>query len=93
MATRYVKRFLTLKLPIMKYEHNVGKKVLLFGVRYNYSGILESVDGNIVRLVKAVMVFDTGDFKDKDWATAAEPKTDIINVNADMMESYVVLPD
>lgn len=93
MVTRYVKRFLTLKLPIMKYEQNVGKKVLMFGVRYNYSGKIESVNDNIVRLVDAVIVFDTGDFNDKNWATAAEPKSPIINVNADMMESYVVLPD
>lgn len=90
---RYVKKFLLLKLPIMKYEDNIGKKVLLFGVRYNYSGRLTTVNGNIVCLHDAVMVFDTGDFNDPNWATAAKPKTDIINVNTDLMESYVVLPE
>ena len=91
--SKYVARFLTLKLPVMTYKTNVGKKVLLFGVRYNYSGIIHSVDDNIVCLHEAVIVFDTGDFNDKNWATAAAPKTDIININTDMMESYVVLPE
>jgi len=67
----------------------LGKQVLIFGFRYNYSGILEGVNDKNILLKDAVMVFQTGKFSDKKWADAEVPKSDRIYVQISAIESWV----
>jgi len=67
----------------------LGQKVLIFGVRYNYSGVLTEVTDKFLKITEAVIVFDTGDFAAKSWATAETPKSSEIHVNIAAIESWV----
>lgn len=67
----------------------LGKRVLIFGFRYNYAGILEGVNDKNILLKDAVMVFQTGKFTDGKWADAEVPKSDRIYVQTSAIESWV----
>lgn len=67
----------------------LGQKVLIFGVRYNYSGVMTEVNDKFLKLTEAVIVFDTGDFAAKNWAAAETPKSSEIYVNIAAIESWV----
>jgi len=67
----------------------LGQKVLIFGVRYNYSGVMVEVNDKFLKLTEAVIVFDTGDFAAKDWAVSETPKSSEIYVNIAAIESWV----
>ena len=67
----------------------MGQKVLIFGVRYNYSGVMTEVNDKFLKLTEAVIVFDTGDFAAKNWAAAETPKSSEIYVNIAAIESWV----
>lgn len=67
----------------------LGQKVLIFGVRYNYSGVMVEVNDKFLKLTEAVIVFDTGDFASKNWAVAETPKSSEIYVSIAAIESWV----
>lgn len=67
----------------------LGEKVLIFGMRYIYAGILAGVNQSCIKLEKAKIVYETGDFKNKDWANAEEPKSSDIYIQLSAIESWV----
>jgi hypothetical protein len=48
----------------------MGERVTLFCLNYFYTGELVGVNDTCVLLEDAAIVFDTGSYKDKDWADA-----------------------
>ena len=48
----------------------LGKRVTLFCVNYNYTGLLVGVNELCVKLEDAAIVFETGAFDSKDWKDA-----------------------
>ena len=72
-------------------EALLGEDVLLFCMRYNYTGRLTGVNETDIILSDAKIVFDTGDFSSKDWACAETPRNSTIRVRTSAIESYVGL--
>ncbi len=67
----------------------LGQKVLIFGFRYNYAGILAGVNDNCIKLEKACIVFSTGKFDSDKWETSEVPKSTTIYVQLTAIESWV----
>jgi hypothetical protein len=70
----------------------IGKKVFIQAGNYFYVGKLVGVNGSLVKLTDASLVFETGNYGDKTWKTAQKLPNDIyINTNwvEAFMESWV----
>lgn len=68
----------------------LGEQVTIFCSTYIYSGKLVGVNDTFVKLEGATLVFDTGSFTSKDWATAEKfPGTWYVQTSA--VESFGLL--
>jgi hypothetical protein len=67
----------------------LGENVLIFCMRYNYSGKLTGVNDTDILLEDAQIVFDTGDLSDANWTTAETPINSTLRVRTSAIESYV----
>ena len=65
----------------------LGERITLYCLNYIYTGKLEGVNDKFVKLVDAAIVYDTGDFKKKDWA-CAEPLPGEWFIATPSIESY-----
>lgn len=45
----------------------LGQEILVFGVNYIYSGILEGINGTFIKLVNAGIVYETGSFAESGY--------------------------
>jgi hypothetical protein len=80
-----------MQIPVNHGLHEaLNKRVFIMGFRYNFAGIVSAINSTFVTLTKAVIVFDSGDFKDENWAQAESPKSDTIHVAIHAIESWVV---
>lgn len=69
----------------------LGQRVTLFCMNYFYSGVLKGVNTEDVLLEDAQIVYDTGPFDKKDWATAEKLPSKQWYVRISAIESYGVL--
>ena len=71
-------------------ESLLGQGVTLFAGNYIYAGILAGVNATSVKLTDAKIVYETGDFKSKNWHDAqALPGAWYVQIAA--IESFGVL--
>lgn len=72
----------------------LGKKVFIWGLRYNYCGTLIGVNEKFILLDDAKLVFDTGDFKNgmAKFSNAEVPYNKQIYVGIGVIESWVIEP-
>jgi len=68
----------------------LGEKVTLFCMNYIYTGRLSGVNETCVLLDDAKVVYETGDFKSKDWKDA-QPLPGQWYVSTSSIESFGVL--
>lgn len=68
----------------------MGQTVTLFCLNYIYTGLLTGVNDSYVKLEKAKIVYETGDFSEKSWKDAQSLPGDwYIQTNA--VESFGIL--
>ena len=48
----------------------MGRRITLFCLNYIYTGTLVGVNDDFVKLEDAAIVYETGDFSQKEWADA-----------------------
>ncbi len=83
-----------MKIQISNGLHDaINKRVFILGFRYNYDGIVKAVDTTFVTLEKTLLVFDTGDLKENNWAQAEIIKNEEVHVAIAAIESWVYLKD
>lgn len=68
-------------------EALLGKRVTLYCANYIYTGKLEGVNDKFVKLSDAGIVYETGEFKNKQWANH-EPFPQAWYVVLSAVESY-----
>lgn len=68
----------------------IGERVTLFCANYIYTGKLAGVNSSCVLLENAAIVYETGDFKIKQWKDAQELPGDWY-VQTQLIESFGVL--
>lgn len=68
----------------------LGKNVTLFCANYIYTGKLEGVNEQCVKLSSPKIVYETGAFNEKDWKDAQSLPNDLY-VQCGMIESFTVL--
>jgi len=65
----------------------LGKRVTLFCLNYIYTGKLVGVNSSFVKLEEAAIVYETGDFSEKNWKDAEQLPNDWY-VQTSCIESY-----
>lgn len=83
------------KVEVVEVENEglvslLGKNVTLFCANYIYTGKLEGVNNSCVKLTSAKIVYETGEFSDKDWLDA-QPLNNDLYVQLGMIESFTIL--
>jgi hypothetical protein len=68
----------------------LGKTVTLFCANYIYTGRLDGVNDKCVKLSSPKIVYETGDFSEKEWKDAQELPNDLY-VQCGMIESFTIL--
>ena len=68
----------------------LGKTITLFCANYIYTGKLVGVNDTCVKLSSAKVVFETGDFNDKNWKDA-QPLPNDLYVQLGLIESFTIL--
>lgn len=68
----------------------LGKTVTLFCANYIYTGRLDGVNDKCVKLSSAKIVYETGDFSEKEWKDA-QPLPNDLYVQCGMIESFTIL--
>ena len=66
----------------------VGENVILLGANYFYTGKLTGVDEDEVRLEDPRIVYETGEWRKKDWRDAQELPDKEWFVRIEAIESY-----
>jgi len=72
-------------------ESLLGEVITLFCCRYIYTGKLTGVNDTFVLLEAPSIVYETGDFKDKDWENAEQLPHKEWRVTMASIESYGVM--
>ena len=68
----------------------LGETITLFCANYIYTGTLEGVNSTCVKLSSAKIVYETGDFSEKDWKDAQALPNDLY-VQCGLIESFTIL--
>ena len=68
----------------------MGKTVTIFCANYIYTGKLEGVNSNCVKLSSPKIVYETGSFEEKTWKDAQALPNDLY-VQRGMIESFTIL--
>lgn len=68
----------------------LGKTVTLFCANYIYTGRLDGVNDKCVKLSSAKIVYETGDFSEKEWKDA-QPLPNDLYIQCGMIESFTIL--
>ena len=68
----------------------LGKTITLFCANYIYTGKLEGVNQNCVKLSSPKIVYETGEFDNKTWKDA-QPLPNDLYVQCGMIESFTIL--
>ena len=71
-------------------ESLMGRRVTLMCMNYFYTGKLVGVNATCVKLTDAFVVFETGEYTDKDWKDAQALPNDWY-VQIGMIESFGIL--
>jgi hypothetical protein len=69
----------------------LGKKVTIFGLNYIYHGTLVALSPTTAKLSDASIVYETGDFKSKEFKDVQSLCTDFWNVERQSIESFGTL--
>jgi len=71
-------------------EGLLGQRVTLFCLNYIYTGTLEGVNTNCVKLAEAAIVYETGSFSEREWKDAQSlPHPVYVTINT--IESFTIL--
>lgn len=70
----------------------LGKRVMLFCMRFHYAGVLEGVNESCVKLSNAQIVLDTGLFSNNRFADAQVPYKAEFYVQISSIQMFVELP-
>jgi hypothetical protein len=68
----------------------LGKTITLFCASYIYTGKLEGVNDTCVKLSSPGIVYETGDFKEKEWKDVQYLPNDLY-VQLNLVESFTIL--
>ena len=68
----------------------LGKTVTFFCANYIYTGVLEGVNTTCVKLSSPKIVYETGDFSEKNWKDAQSLPNDLY-VQLGLVESFTIL--
>lgn len=68
----------------------LGKVVTVFCANYIYTGELEGVNDDCIKLTKASIVYETGSFDTKDWQDAQKLPNPVY-VQKGFIESFMIL--
>lgn len=68
----------------------VGQRITVFCMNYFYTGKLVGVNDGFIKLEKASIVYETGDFNEKTWKDA-QPLPNDVYVMKSAIESFTVL--
>ncbi len=66
---------------------NTGKEILVFGMKYHYSGVLYQVAHDVIILADPYIVYETGPFTDKKWANAEKLPMTHLTIERGAIES------
>jgi hypothetical protein len=69
-------------------EALLGKKVLLMCINYFYAGVLEGVSSDFVKLSDPQIVYETGDWSNKQWKNAQSMCVNELYVRVPSIEAY-----
>ena len=69
-------------------EALLGKKVILMCMNYFYSGVLEGVNSDFVKLSDPQIVYETGDWGNKQWKNAQSMCMNELYVRVPSIEAY-----
>ena len=72
-------------------EGLMGEVVTLLCMNYFYTGKLTGVNDSCVQLEGPSIIYDTGDWSDKNWSDAEKLPTEYLYVSVSSIESYGVL--
>lgn len=68
----------------------LGKTITVFCANYIYTGKLEGVNTTCIKLSSPKVVFETGDFNEKNWKDAQALPNDLY-IQCGMIESFTIL--
>jgi hypothetical protein len=68
----------------------LGKTITLFCASYIYTGKLEGVNDTCVKLSSPGVIYETGDFKEKEWKDVQYLPNDLY-VQLNLVESFTIL--
>jgi hypothetical protein len=68
----------------------LGKNITLFCASYIYTGKLEGVNDTCVKLSSPGIVYETGDFKEKEWKDVQYLPNDLY-VQLNLVECFTIL--
>lgn len=69
-------------------ESLMGEKVILYCANYFYTGKLEGVSRTLVKLSEPAIVYETGDFSDKQWKDVQAMRVPELYVRVAMVEAF-----
>ena len=69
-------------------EALLGKKVILMCMNYFYAGVLEGVNSDFVKLSDPQIVYETGDWANKQWGNAQSMYVNELYVRVPSIEAY-----
>lgn len=72
-------------------EALIGKKITLFCANYFYTGKLVGVNLTCVKLEKAAIVYETGNFSEKAYKDEQSLNCDVFYVQTHAIESFGIL--
>jgi hypothetical protein len=68
----------------------IDSVITIFCANYIYTGKLVGVNDECVKLSNAKIVYETGDFKEKNWQDAQDLPNDLY-VQKNLIESFTIL--
>lgn len=77
-----------MNVPNEGFVSLIGKTVFVETLNFNYTGTLEGVNDTQILLTSPKLVFDTGDFKNKDWTDAQALPTKALYIRLSAVQSY-----
>ncbi len=73
------------------FDKLMGEKITIFCINYFYTGKLVGVNENYILLKDPSIVFETGDFSNKEWDDCQSLCTDEFYIQKSSIESFGVL--
>jgi hypothetical protein len=68
----------------------LGKRITVFCANYIYTGELKGVNSSCIKLSDAAIVYETGNFEEKEWLDA-QKLPNYLYIQCGMIESFTIL--